>query len=250
MDGRGSPEAPRALSLDLDATLLDGSGLQGTIFATCAMLADVLPDVGAERIREANAAAWEVYWGEVERPWELGLVTGASVTLEAWRRTLRDCGCRDAMLVERAADYHRQLIRESHRLFDDVYAFLEWAKAARIPLALVTNGASDTQREKLEVLGIEGYFDTIVVSGEIGVAKPDPSLFVEALGRLGLEPNMTWHVGDSLSKDVGGAAAAGMTTVWLNRNGVDRSTVTAVPHLEIRSLSALTTLIESDFESE
>lgn len=119
------------------------------------------------------------------------------MTLEAWRRTLADCGSPHDSLAARAAGYHRRLIRDSFRLFDDAGAFIEGARAARLPLVLVTNGASDTQREKLEVLGITGWFDAIVISGEVGTAKPDPSVFLLALERLGLEAESTWHVGDA-----------------------------------------------------
>lgn len=71
--------------------------------------------------------------------------------------------------------------------------------------ALITNGASDTQRNTLRILGIEEKFDTIVISGEVAIAKPYPSVFVLALQKLGVEPENAWHVGDSLGTDVAGA---------------------------------------------
>jgi putative hydrolase of the HAD superfamily len=82
-------------------------------------------------------------------------------------------------------------------------------------LAIVTNGPSDVQRESLR--GIEDRVDAVIISGEVGVAKPDPAIFFLAAERLGVVPQDAWHVGDSLSHDVEGAQAAGIPAVWLNR---------------------------------
>lgn len=49
--------------------------------------------------------------------------------------------------------------------------------SARVPLALVTNGASRLQRAKLAVTGLRSYFATVIVSEEVGIGKPDPAPF-------------------------------------------------------------------------
>ena len=112
-------------------------------------------------------------------------------------------------------------------------------RRARLPLALITNGASDTQREKLRVLDIEHSFDAVVISGEVGIAKPDPSVFDQALKQLAVERETVCHVGDSLATDVTGAQAARLTAVWLNRSGLLRREDDPEPDVEIRSLSNL-----------
>ncbi|MEX1005456.1 MAG: HAD-IA family hydrolase [Acidimicrobiia bacterium] len=63
------------------------------------------------------------------------------------------------------------------------------ARRAGLPLALVTNGSSDTQRKKLSTLGIDAWFDVVVVSGEIGVMKPDPVVFDLVLERFAVDPD-------------------------------------------------------------
>lgn len=93
-------------------------------------------------------------------------------------------------------------------------------RRARIPTALITNGGSDTQREKLTVLNLEPWFDVVIVSGEFRLAKPDAAVFALALDRLGIGPEGVWHVGDSLRTDVAGAKAANLTAVWLNRRAL------------------------------
>ena len=71
-----------------------------------------------------------------------------------------------------------------------VYVWGRW-------LAVVTNGARDLQRDKLQTTGLEDHFDAIAVSGELGVAKPDPTIFRHTLDMLGVAPTRVWHVGDS-----------------------------------------------------
>ena len=169
---------------------------------------------------------------------------GAGVGGEAWRRTLAACGVLDDALVDFAAETHSRLAREAHRLFDDVRPVIDAARDRGIALALVTNGATDTQREKLDALGIERWFDVIVVSGEIGVAKPDITPFRVALDAIGVAAADAWHVGDGLHTDVAWANAAGLTSVWLNRNGRVRSDADPVPDVEVRSLRELIGVLE------
>ena len=240
----GTPMKPvQALCFDLDETLLDGSRLQESIVCTCGKIAASQPGLDAARLVEANRKVWQGYWPEVEDKWTLGALDGASIRLEAWRRTLRACGCNDESIARLALQIHWQLGREAHRLFDDVQELFTAVRRARVPLALITNGAADTQRDKLRVLGIEHWFDVVVISGEVGIAKPDASAFGFALTQLAVEGENVWHVGDSLTTDVAGAKAAGLTAVWLNRSGLLRREGDPEPDVEIRSLSDLMALL-------
>jgi len=128
-------------------------------------------------------------------------------------------------------------------LYPDVHNVLPSLRR-RYPIALVTNGASDTQRANLRVLGIERDFEAIVISGEVGVAKPDRSIFDMALRELGVEPENVWHIGDDLTTDVAGANAAGLTAAWLNRSGRPWSEGDPEVDHEIRSLTALPELLQ------
>jgi putative hydrolase of the HAD superfamily len=144
-----------------------------------------------------------------------------------------------------AGETHSQYARNALRLFDDVKELLDLLKP-RFRLALITNGASDTQRGALRVLGIEAVFDAVVISGEVGIAKPNATVFAIALNKLGVKPEMAWHVGDSLRTDVAGALGASITAVWLNRGGVIREKGDPEPDYEIRSLGELAGLISDE----
>lgn len=238
-----SATLPQAVFLDLDGTLLDESRLQEAVVGTCERVAAMQPGLHASQLLEANAREWAAYWAGIEDEWDLGALDGASVQLEAWRRTLRACGCVDEATVRFAARTFGDLCRETYTLFDDVPGFLALVKQAGIRLALITNGASDTQREKLCALDIERWFDAVVISGEVGVAKPDPAAFEIALTELAAPRDGVWHVGDTLTADVAGAKAAGLTAVWLNRHGRIRRDGGPSPDVEVRSLSDLARLL-------
>jgi putative hydrolase of the HAD superfamily len=73
--------------------------------------------------------------------------------------------------------------------------------------------------EVLERAGLAGLVDGVVSSAMVGSAKPAPALFEAALEVAGSEPSNALHVGDSPSKDIAGAARAGVGAVLLDRNG-------------------------------
>ncbi len=210
---------------------------------TCRDIASAHSDLEAARLLETNGEVWRRYWPTVAQSWTLGVVDGATISHEAWRRTLSACGCDDASLARTAKDTHWRHRRDTLRLYPDVHDVLPSLRR-RHSIALVTNGASDTQRANLRVLGIERYFEAIVISGEVGVAKPDRRIFGMALRELGVEPENVWHIGDDLRTDVAGAHAAGLTAVWLNRSGRLWSEGDPEGNYEIRSLTALPGLLQ------
>jgi FMN phosphatase YigB (HAD superfamily) len=85
---------------------------------------------------------------------------------------------------------------------------------------------------------LSGYFDAVVVSSDLGVAKPDPAIFTHALSQLQLDASCAVMVGDSLERDVDGAIAAGLAAVWINRGGRLRPPGRAEV-IELSSLSGL-----------
>lgn len=90
-------------------------------------------------------------------------------------------------------------------------------------LGLVTNGGQYTQLEKLDVLGIQDVFDTLVFATPEKGLKPDSYPFECALRELDASPDETVHVGDSLHADVAGANAMGIGSVWIPYDSVDPS---------------------------
>jgi HAD superfamily hydrolase (TIGR01549 family) len=84
---------------------------------------------------------------------------------------------------------------------------------------IVTNGPS-TQHEKVARAELTDLVDACCVSGEIGVDKPDPRIFMEALRRCGHEAGggpRPWMVGDAPVPDIGGGKELGLGTIWVHR---------------------------------
>ncbi len=119
-----------------------------------------------------------------------------------------------------------QLVEEARRFFPNhttllpgVVEGLTALRAAGYLLGIVTNGDILMQNKKLDVCGLRPWFDTVVISGEEGVAKPDPEVFRRAAARLGVSPTDCLFVGDHPKKDIAGATSVGMQTRFMLASG-------------------------------
>jgi 2-haloacid dehalogenase len=83
----------------------------------------------------------------------------------------------------------------------------------------------------------------ILTSEAVGAYKPHRLVFEQALTQLGLEPRDVLHVGDSDVDDVKGAKAAGLSVVWVNRDGRRRRSDVPAPDFEIRDLRELPSIL-------
>jgi putative hydrolase of the HAD superfamily len=88
--------------------------------------------------------------------------------------------------------------------------------AGRYRLGLVSNFTHPPVVEQiLARLGLERFFDQIIISGRLGIRKPHPAIFKELMRLLALRPDEIVFVGDELQADVHGAKQAGMHAVWM-----------------------------------
>jgi HAD superfamily hydrolase (TIGR01509 family) len=115
--------------------------------------------------------------------------------------------------------------------------------SGRYKVALLSNTMSDQPRELLQKSGLDGYFDLIVCSRDTGVRKPNPEIFRLMLSKLGVKPEETVHVGDSVEADMYGAQDSGVTGVWIRSpsqppwNGYTIDSVCDLPRL-LREIEA------------
>jgi putative hydrolase of the HAD superfamily len=121
------------------------------------------------------------------------------------------------------------------RAYPEVPDVLARLRAGGARLAVVSNW-DVSLHDVLERTGLRPLVDAVVISAELGVAKPDPAIFRAALDRLGAAPDGAVHVGDSLEHDVAGARAAGLEAVLVARNGA------AAPD-GVRTVASLTELV-------
>ena len=204
----------RALCFDLDNTLYDRDAAAHAVFTR--WLADAPPGApGMDEVLERDAEGYSDRLGFFE--W-LGAALGQSGLWPRYQEELPQC----ATLTEEAR------------------AILELLRARRVPRAILTNGGP-LQRLKIAALGLEEFIPgrCILVSGELGVDKPDPRAFAAVCHVLDLPPEAILFVGDHPEYDVGGARKAGFRTCWLRRGCQDES---PDADLATNSLADLTTL--------
>lgn len=119
----------------------------------------------------------------------------------------------------RAADAYLEL--QSHMFISDGLTKVldNIASGPDIKLAILTAGESKHQWNKVDMLGLDRWFDrrNIVVTGDTPYTKPDVELFRMMEEKLGLKPSDLWMIGDSYKHDITGAINAGWHSLWINR---------------------------------
>lgn len=188
----------RAVCLDLDGTL---AGFRGDFDE---LLDSLRTDLGLLACDFTTFRA--LLSEELRRDGPVTLTSALAVTLERLEQRL------PVDLAEVAAratsGYAEEVI-----LLPGAVRLLTDLQRRELPVALVTNGPSDMQRAAVRALGIEPYFDAILVSGDdaLGTRKPGRAIFEAACRRLDVDPGAALMIGDDLENDIEGARAAGMS---------------------------------------
>ncbi|MGB3260767.1 HAD family hydrolase [Paenisporosarcina sp.] len=98
--------------------------------------------------------------------------------------------------------------------FPNLHHMLGELKSNNLVLGIITNGYGQFQMDNIKALGIEAYFETILVSEWEGIRKPDPQIFMRALNQLNVTPDQSVFVGDHPENDVKAAQNVGMKCMW------------------------------------
>ncbi len=101
-------------------------------------------------------------------------------------------------------------------IYSEVINVLDKWQQKQIPLGIISN--FDTRiYQLLKLLNLAEYFSSITISSEVGVAKPEPKIFMTALAKHSCQPEQAWYIGDSFIEDYQGAKQIGMQAFWLTR---------------------------------
>lgn len=202
--------AIRAVLFDLGGTLIDERDYAGWTELARHLYIDLDPEDIAHAFAEVER--------ETDAPERVS-------PAEFWRRTLERASGREVSVpvAEKfVRDWAAKLDTRGHplRLFSDARRCLELLSAEHRELGVVSNSRSEESvREILTHAGILHHFKCIVSSGTERVAKPDPEIFHRALRRMGARPQESLYVGNLAYTDAKAAAAAGLHSVWLHRDG-------------------------------
>lgn len=199
------------LLIDNDNTLMDFNAAERKA------LLDVLQASGLpmdEPVCQAYHAINDAQWKALER----GETTQARLRVERFRLLLETLSRTDIDPVAMSDRYnlalgsHADLLPEAEKFIRAVHG--------RMKIALVSNGVSAIQRSRLAKCPLTPLFDAVVISEEVGAAKPDPRLLFVALAQLGCtDKAQAVMMGDSLTADIPAAVSAGIDSIFFSPQG-------------------------------
>ena len=163
----------------------------------------------------------EVYHPLNEKLWELyraNQITKDDLNRTRFLKPLEHYGIHDVALADHLSEDYVYWSPRIVRLVPSTMELLDYLKP-KYHLHLITNGFQEVQHTKLSGSGMEPYFETLTVSEEVGVKKPNPEIFRYALNKAGATPEESLMIGDEMDVDIDGARAAGMDQVFFNRKG-------------------------------
>ena len=115
------------------------------------------------------------------------------------------------------AETYRGISRDRLQLYPDVKAVLEELHG-RFRLAALSDAQSAWALPEMQAVGIESFFDPIIISGDYGFRKPDRRLFEAVLDKLEIVPESVLFVGNDMYRDIFGARQLGIKTVFFTSN--------------------------------
>jgi putative hydrolase of the HAD superfamily len=205
---------PTAVLFDLDDTLFDHAHAARAALTVVHAMHDCFAAGSFDAFEDAHGRCLEALHQRVLAG-EMGI---DAARLERFRQLFERAGVAagNDLLASTASSY-RAAYLDARRPVEGARDLLAALKP-RVRIGVVSNNLLEEQQGKVRLCGFDPYVDTLVVSEEAGVSKPDPRIFAIALERLGSVPEDAVMIGDSWPADIEGARAAGIRAVWFNRN--------------------------------
>ena len=223
---------------DADGTLFDYDRAESSALeATFEQFGLRFPPEAAETYRGINGEIWQQF--------EQGLISQEQLRWQRFELLAEALGM-DFEPEIFSSHYLHNLAQGTH-LIEGAEQVLE-ALHDRVDLMLITNGLKEVQRSRLARSTIGHYFPDVIISEEVGAAKPHPQIFDVAFQRMGGPArDRVLIVGDSLSSDIQGGSDYGIHTCWFNPGGRPRPDQLRIDH-EIADLCELLDLLDVSAE--
>ena len=218
------PKVPRPASkykhifFDLDRTLWDFDAAAEVAFERVYEKYN-LKSLGIPSAHEFH----EVYHPLNERLWELyreDKITKADLNRTRFLKPLEHYGIHDVDLADHLSKDYVYWSPRIVRLVPGTMELLNYLKP-KYHLHLITNGFQEVQDTKLTLSGMKPYFETLTVSEEVGVKKPNPEIFLYALRKAHATAEESLVIGDEMAVDIDGARAAGIDQLFFNPSGIE-----------------------------
>lgn len=160
---------------------------------------------------EANVALWSQYAaGEIERDY---------LIVERFRRPLsigKGLEPTREYCLE-ISDKFLELCSDKPGTVDGAHELLQHLRRKGYRLHIASNGFHEVQYRKIKAAGMQGYFDTVILSEDAGANKPSADFFSYAMKETGADRASTLMIGDNYNTDILGAQNAGLDTMLFKR---------------------------------
>lgn len=233
-------QLPKGILFDLDDTIIAFDAVAEPVWErVCRSYAPCIAGCDPSELYDAIRHARRWYWSDEERH-EWGRLHLVQARREIVRHAFDHLALDRLDLADEMADTFTSVRFEAAHVFPGALDTLQELKRRGVRLAMITNGASDVQWEKIKRFELEPYFEAILVEGDLGFGKPDPRVYRCALDALGLEPSEAWMVGDNLHWDVAAPQRLGIYSIWNDhrKQGLPKDSP-VVPDRVIHAISEL-----------
>ena len=202
----------RNLFIDLDDTIYDFSAASRESFHETY---DLLHYERYFDSFEQYMQIYEPYNLELWRIYGEGKITKAELNRRRYLHPLETVGVNDPQLAESFCHEALGRIPTKNKLVDGAIELLEYLKP-KYRMHILSNGFKELQSHKMRTSGILHYFDSLILSEDIGINKPRRELFEYALQKSGSQVSDSIMIGDMFDTDIAGAAGIGMEQIYYN----------------------------------
>lgn len=168
-------------------------------------------------------------WGMYGR----GEVTKERLHLQRFLKPIEGLPLTEEVLRDMAHEIGAEFLRLTNKYFclmPDAETVVKYL-AGKYPLTIISNGFKEVQYYKFEHSGLAPFLTHTLISEEVGINKPQPSIFEIALQRNGITAQEAVMIGDSYSSDIAGAKAAGIDQIWIHEGETDETATYIVPKI-------------------
>jgi 2-haloacid dehalogenase len=224
----------KVILFDADKTLFDFKKAEREAFK------NTMIDFGVDYDEDYHFNTYEEINSAIWKELEQGLITQQKLKVERFRRFIDKIEMN--FDENEFASTYMKYLGDGSFLFEGAIELIE-DLSKKYTLSIVTNGLTVVQERRIKKSVIAKYFKDIVISEEIGIAKPHPDIFEHAINNLGeFNKDEILMIGDNIGSDIKGGINYNIDTCWYNPNKVENKT-DLIPTYEMSDYNEIRSLL-------